>query len=202
MSTIQSLIESLRVGVDVNSVNVEIQVLYERWLKRENWAARSEALPLVVGVDPQLWQSYLETGDLETTEQALWAAYQADAGITGESDPVAVDRVVAYFRGQQVEMPASFSRLYDFVRQVTLSAVPKVEDSAPTANHGEESEAVLGAALALVASMPDRCRDEHGFVAGEQIAKLILQSAARWFPLQPPAMTESEMAALINKWLD
>lgn len=202
MSTIQSLIESLRIGVDVNSVNVEIQVLYEQWLKQENWAARSEALPLVVGVDPQLWRTYLETGDLEETEQALWADYQRDAGITGESDPVPVDRVVAYFRDQQVEMPASFSRLYDFVRQVTLSAEPKVEDIAQTCNHGAETEAVLGAALALVASMPDRCRDENGFVAGEQIATLILQSAARWFPLEPPVMTETEMAALINKWLD
>ncbi|MGR9092190.1 MAG: hypothetical protein ACU85U_16595 [Gammaproteobacteria bacterium] len=202
MSTILSLIESLRAGVDLGSVNVEIQVLYEQWLKQDSWAARNEALPLVVGVDPVLWQAYIEAGDLAAAEQALWAAYQREAGVAGESDRVAVDSVVSFFRKQNVKMPTSFSRLYDFIRQTTLSAEPAAADVTETGNRGEETEAVLGAALALVASMPDRCRDEHGFVAGERVAKLILQSAVRWFPMQPPAMTEGEMAALIDKWLD
>ena len=202
MSTIHSLIKSLRAGVDLRSVNVEIQVLYEQWLKQDNWAARNEALPLVVGVDPVLWLAYVETGEHAEAEQALWAAFQQKTGISGESEPVAVDSVVLFFRKQDVEMPASFSRLYEFIRQTTLSAEPDAADVADARMQGEETETVLGAALALVASMPDRCRDEHGFVAGERVAKLILQSAVRWFPMQPPTMTESAMAALINKWLD
>ena len=182
MSTIQHLIESLRAGVDLGSHNVEIQMLYEHWLKSDSWAARSEALPL--------------------TEESLWDVYQRDAGIAAESERVAVDQLVAFFRAQQVEMPASFSRLYEFIRQTTLTAVPDPAERAAVSTRPEETEAVLGAALALVASMPDRCRDEHGFVAGERIAKLIMQSAVRWFPLQAPTMTETEMATLIDKWLD
>lgn len=201
MSTIHSLIESLRTGVDLGSFNVEIQMLYEHWLKNDSWAARNEALPLVVGVDPELWQSYLETGELNATEQSLWDTYQREAGIATESDCVPVQDVVSFFRAQRVEMPASFSRLYDFIRQTTLAAQAEPTDAALTSPRGEETEVVLGAALALVASMPDRCRDEHGFVAGEAIAKLIMQSAARWFPLQAPTMTEAEMATLIDKWL-
>ena len=202
MSTIQHLIESLRAGVDLGSHNVEIQMLYEHWLKSDSWAARNEALPLVVGVDPELWRSYLEAGELAAAEQSLWDVYQREAGIAAESDRVAVDQLVAFFRAQQVEMPASFSRLYDFIRQTTLTAVPDPAERAAVSTRPEETEAVLGAALALVASMPDRCRDEHGFVAGERIAKLIMQSAVRWFPVQAPTMTETEMATLIDKWLD
>ena len=202
MGTIQSLIESLRTGVDLGSHNVEIQMLYEHWLKSDTWAARNEALPLVVGVDPLLWRSYLEAGELAAAEQSLWDEYQREAGLAAESDRVAVNHVVAFFRAQQVEMPASFSRLYDFIRQTTLPAAPDPADRDAVPARAEETEAVLGAALALVASMPDRCRDEHGFVAGERIAKLIMQSAVRWFPLQAPTMTETEMATLIDKWLD
>ncbi len=201
MSTIQSLIESLRTGVDLGSFNVEIQMLYERWLKNDSWVARNEALPLVVGVDPALWQRYLEAGELSAAEQSLWAAYQREAAIATESDRVAVHEVVSFFRAQRVEMPASFSRLYDFVRQTTLTVQTEPTAAAPTSPRGEETEAVLGAALALVASMPDRCRDAHGFISGEPIAKLIMQSAVRWFPLQAPTMSEAEMATLIDKWL-
>lgn len=201
MSTIHSLIESLRTGVDLRSFNVEIQMLYERWLKNESWAARNEALPLVVGVDPALWQTYLEAGELSATEQSLWDTYQREAAIATDSERVPVNEVVSFFRAQRVEMPASFSRLYDFIRQTTLTAQAESTDAARTSPRAEETEAVLGAALALVASMPDRCRDEHGFVAGEVIAKLIMQSAVRWFPLQAPTMTETEMATLIDKWL-
>lgn len=202
MSTIKSLIDTLRVGVDVRSFNVEIQMLYEKWLKEESWSARKEVLPLVVGVDPAHWSGYLEAGDLAGSEQALWSTYQREAGVEHEAKRMAIEHTVSFFRNQHVEMPASFVRLYDFIRQTTLSADAPAADVAATRDRADETEAVLGAALALVASMPDRCRDEHGFVAGEQVAKLILQAAVRWFPLQPPTMTEAQMAALIDKWLD
>lgn len=202
MNTIQSLIESLRNGVDLGSFNVEIQMLYEHWLKNDTWAARDEALPLIVGVDPALWHSYLEAGELIGTEQALWESYQSEAGIDTGSQRVPVNEVVGFFRARQVEIPASFSRLYDFIRQTTLGAETESTDTASPSPRGEEVEIVLGAALALVASMPDRCRDEHGFIAGERVAKLIVQSAVRWFPLEAPTMTEAEMAGLIDKWLE
>ncbi|MEM7465317.1 MAG: hypothetical protein AAF387_00360 [Pseudomonadota bacterium] len=65
-----------------------------------------------------------------------------------------------------------------------------------------EREIVLGAALSLLAKMPEKCRDVNGFVDGQAIVALIEQTAARWFADRQPAMTNKEMAEFIDKWLE
>jgi hypothetical protein len=50
--------------------------------------------------------------------------------------------------------------------------------------------------------MPERCRDEHGFIDGAIISDLILQTAVRWFPISAPSMSRADMARLIDRWLE
>jgi len=206
MESFGTLIAALRVGVDAQSFDVDTQKCYEQWLKHDEWSARSQALPLIVGVAPPDWSRYLDDHGLQATEAAAWPQFQHDVAIAHDSSSVSVEHLVACVRRGGVELPASFSRLYDFVRQTTLYATPAnvapLPDAAEPGGLPDETEIVLGAALSLVATMPDRCRDDHGFVEGEIVAKLILKAAARWFPLQPATMSEAAMAALINKWLE
>jgi hypothetical protein len=184
-----------------------MQRLYERWLKRDDWKSRSEALPLVVGVEPDRWRAYLNEYGLIEAELALWRLFAAGNGIRSDDDPVAASIVYEWFRRSGVDLPRCFVRLYDFVRQVKLrSDAPEVialDGARPGAREDQsENEIVLGAALSLVASMPDRCRDEHGLIDGVAIAKLIIETAARWFPTTTPAMNQAQIAALIDRWLE
>ena len=94
------------------------------------------------------------------------------------------------------------------MRKVLLASVPSPEpaqDGQPAEQAtrlSREREVVLGAALNLVAKMPDKCRDTHGFVDGRAIVSLIQQTAARWFADDAPGMSSEEMAELIDKYLE
>ena len=200
-------IDALRVGIERNSHDVEMQRLYERWLKRDTWKARSEALPLVVGVEPETWDAYLSEHQLADAEQELWQSFAADNGIETDDQAIAVAVIYEWFRSNNVELPSSFTRLYDFVRRTMLRAKATdivADDAAQSASCelAPEKEIVLGAALSIVATMPDRCRDEYGFVDGGAVSKLIVETAARWFGSAPPSMTQEQMARLIDKWLE
>ena len=183
----------------------ETQIMYEGALKDESWVLRAQAVPLIVGCAPSDWQQYLLEQDVVPQEEILWHALANDLGVA-ENAEIEIGRLVEWSRVQSIPLHPSFLRIYEFVRKVLLA-------SAPTSNAGDndqqlrdivtqEREIVLGAALSLVAKMPDKCRDEHGFVDGQTIVGLMQQASARWFPQGEPSMDAEEMARLIDKWLE
>jgi hypothetical protein len=103
---------------------------------------------------------------------------------------ISVASVYAWAQDSGVILPSSFIRLYEFFRQVALqpeaSGVAEEIGDESSSEPPEDIEIVLGAALSLVSKMPDRCRDRNGFIDGTIVATLILDTAARWFPLSPP----------------
>ena len=206
MSLIARSVEHLRVGVDRESVDINLQRVYEHWLKRSEWKARSEAIPLVIGTDPEHWEAYVCEHGLVDQEQGLWHLFAEANGIGSNEELVPVPLVYDWFRTNAVELPVSLSRLYDFIRQVSFRAEPAeiVADGISESNSAvseNEVEIVLGAALSLVAKVPERCRDAHGFISGSVVSELIIDTAARWFPSGPPTITSTQMAELIDKWL-
>lgn len=200
------LMTALRVGVELDAVELTLQRLYERWLKNDEWVARSEALPLVVGVDPERWQTYLKEYRLVDEESAVWRVFAAGMRLGSDQHRVVVSAVYDWARNNGVALPLSFARLYDFVRQVTLrresddlvaNDLLQQNSATPT-----EHEIVLGAALSLVAKMPQECHDEHGSVDATVVSKLIMDKAARWFPTATPSMSQGQIAELIGRWLE
>jgi len=207
MDLVVEKIEALRTGVRCHATDVVMQRLYERWLKRTEWQARSEMLPLIVGVEPERWAEYLGEYHLVEEERDLWELVASGIGIDTDEMALPVSTAYEWFRGRGVELPESFTRLYDFIRQTTLPTGPtrvvnRNDSGGQSGESARENEIVLGAALSLVARIPDRCRDEHGFVDGRVVSKLILDTAVRWFPLTAPSMTQAQMADLIDKWLE
>jgi hypothetical protein len=79
----------------------------------------------------------------------------------------------------------------------TAEAVAGLSPAAASAR-----EQVLGAALNLVAKCPEKCTDAHGFVNGEAVAALIAAQSARWFDAPTPPLSNTEMAQLIDRWLE
>lgn len=201
-------IEALRGATRDESADVTLQILYEYWLKRSAWKARSEALPLVVGVDPERWKSYLDAGGgLVARERNLWASFSTSNGIGVDDELISVSSVYAWVKGNDIVMPNCFTRLYDFISQVTFrpeasQLVAEAVGDSESRESSPEAEIVLGAALSLVAKMSDRCRDRDGLIDGTIVAKLIMETAARWFPSVPPSMPLEQMAELIDRWLE
>ncbi len=207
MAPVDRGVEKLRVGVMPDSLDLSMQQLYERWLKLPEWKARLEALPLAVGIDPDRWQDYLNEYGLVSSEQDLWRRFAESNSINSENEPIPVLAVYAWFQSKNIELPLSFVRLFDFIRQATVSPEPRHHGSHETppeisAAERDEREIILGAALSLVSKMPDRCKDEHGFIDGKIISNLILETNARWFASTAPTMTSVQMAELIDKWLE
>ena len=206
MSAVARAIEALRSARREESSDPVSQLLYERWLKHPAWKARSEALPLLVGVDPAEWHAYLDAGDLAAQERDVWASFRTMNRIRSDDELISVSSVHAWSVANNVGLSVSFTRLYDFIRQATFqseaSAFVLEGGAARSFETAEEVEIVLGAALSLVSKMPERCRDENGFIDGTIVADLILGTAARWFPLSPPSMSPEQMARLIDRWLE
>lgn len=202
--TAADIVRALRVGIDMED-RQDAQIMYEGALKDESWVLRAQAVPLIVGCAPAEWPQYLLAQDVVPQEEILWHAIANDLGAE-ESAQIEISRLVEWARVQSIPLHPSFLRIYEFVRKVLLATAPT---SSPAddgqqlqSNVAQEREIVLGAALSLVAKMPDKCRDEHGFVDGQTIVSLMQQASARWFPQGEPSMDAEEMARLIDKWLE
>ncbi len=206
MSEVARGIEALRSAMRNESSDLASQLLYEHWLKRSTWKARSEALPLVVGVDPADWETYLEAGELAAQESDVWSSFSLGNRIDADDELIPVSLVHAWCVANDVELLGGFTRLYDFIRQATFQsagATPaRAGTSARSYEDSDEVEIVLGAALSLVSKMPERCRDDNGLFDGATVANLILDTVVRWFPLSPPSMSSKQMAELIDRWLE
>ena len=204
MKTASDIVEELRSGINMTDTQ-QSQIMYETGLKVDQWLARAEALPLIVGCAPGDWQTYLKAEDKSPQEELLWHIIANDLGIEADNK-LDISSVVEWARAQSISLHPSFLRIYEFVRKVLVvgannsrseEGAKAVEDPAAA-----EREIVLGAALSLLAKMPESCLDAHGFVDGAAIVDLMNQTAARWFPHIEPTMTRTEMAALIDKWLE
>ncbi len=191
---------------------IQQQMLYERWVKREEWELRRVALPLLLAIDPEEWDTLLQSEELAAAETALWELVE-QAGTDGALPLLNPGEASAFWRvrprdiylwarARGIALPAAFDRLMSFV----ISVVPVEEDAGipdtpAAAPPPGERETVLGAALALLANVPASCRDESGWVTGTALARQILAKQALWFE-RPPGMTLEEMSRLLDRWLD
>lgn len=198
-SAVSDLINGLRPGVDLDDTSLETRQMIEHWLMRETWQIADEALPLIVGVAPRQWAEFVNANGLATAATQAVAALRDDPGATGNDalDPGAVQH---WARRHHVRLPAALDEVLGFIARV-LPSTPAAPGAADAAGVAAERELVLGAALALVTRFPAQCRDPQGFFDGAAIADLMLQQAARWFPLAPPTLGRDDIAKLLETYL-
>ena len=193
---------ALREGIDVDTGAVSYQVLYEDWLGRDDWHLARQGLPLLVGIDPARWASHLASRGLGATADTLLAVLAADLTVDPEA-MIAPARLGGWARQHGLDLPPPFARMLDFIQRVLPSnaALPPSSGGDAALAQAADRERVLGAALMLATRFPGQCRNEHGFFDGALIADLVLEKAALWFPLEPPALTREAMTALIEQYL-
>ncbi|MGH8615640.1 MAG: hypothetical protein ACREYF_27380 [Gammaproteobacteria bacterium] len=197
------------------------QRLYERWLRQDEWRVRSEALPLLLGVEPAQWPELIAGLDLGLQVEGAWDALKACIArarfplLTGtqreEEEEWGVHPLDLYHwaRAHGLDIPPTFEQLAQFVATVikhphSPSPASHVLFGAglPPQTQASAREKILGAALNVLAKCPGACRDEHGLVSGEAITKLIGEQCIRWFDTQQLPADATDVAALIDRWLE
>ncbi|MGH8644400.1 MAG: hypothetical protein ACREX4_08075 [Gammaproteobacteria bacterium] len=221
VATVQTLKRALGRRVTGRSADgVGEQRLYERWLRQDAWRVRSDALPLLFGVEPSQWPELIADLELGLQAQGTWDALKACIaqaqfppliGTQREEEEWAVHPLDFYHwaRGQSLDISPAFEQLAQFVATVikhphSPSPASQVLFGAgrPPQTQTSEREKILGAALNVLAKCPDACRDEYGLVSGEAIAKLIGEQCMRWFDTPQLPADSADVAALIDRWLE
>ncbi len=195
-----------------------LTLLYEKWLKRDEWVLRAEAIPLLLGVSPEDWADALGERAMQSAEQTVWDKLKDgviqtgnpkvtrpnEADVVWQVTPVAL---YAFAQSQGIVVPEAFAALIQFLQRVIRS--PVQQDFQPGGGSVQASsdtvsvrEKVLGAALNILAKCPDQCYNDLGLVNGAAIASLIQTQSVRWFDVPVPPLSQTEMAALIEKWLE
>ena len=198
-----ALLGELRAGVDRDATDPATQRLFEAWAARDHWRARSEALPLLVGVAPTAWAEHLAGRGLAGAERALWSALAQALSLDPDADQALEPRRLrAWAQEAGLRLPAALARLLDFITSVLPRAAAGETVAADEVLRAQERETILGAALMLVTRQPAECVDDEGRYDSARIARLIRARALLWFPLAPPSLSEAEMAALVARWVE
>jgi len=198
-----ALLGELRAGVDCDATDPATQRLFEAWAARDHWRARSEALPLLVGVAPSAWAEHLAGRGLAGAERALWSALAQALSLDPDADQALEPRRLrAWAQEAGLRLPAALARLLDFITSVLPRAGAGETVAADEVLRAQERETILGAALMLVTRQPAECVDDEGCYDSARIARLIRARALLWFPLAPPSLSEAEMAALVARWVE
>lgn len=200
--------------------NLATQQMYEAWCVKDYWNLQQQAIPLSIGLDPELtdWQDNPEIKSRinEIYEHAVHCIEHNLSLSVRDKDqdknnweivPAEFYRWAAVSR---IEIPEQMSALMEFViSSVKTSSFATDDESAPispeatTLSHDfdKEKEIILGAALALLAKQPDSCKDSKGKIKPSKIVNEISQQQEKWFEGKEPKLSISAQEDLLIKWL-
>ena len=192
------------------------QKLYEKWAVKTSWHLKSQAIPLLISMDPE---RYSDSDSDEVTEkkyQDLWEHAQhcveqdlllvlnrESPADEWEAKPIDVYKWAAVSR---VELPKQLTALMEFIMMSLLSTVNPSSDSRGGNNQREENynsdkEHILGAALAMLATYPEQCMNKKGRLKAENIVSLIGENENLLFSEKVPDLSTTAAVDLVNKWI-
>jgi len=195
---------------------IEQQKLYEKWAVKKSWHLKDQAIPLLLSMDPedvsissfdeaaeQKYQDLWEHAQ-HCVEQDLLLVMNRECPIDEwEANPIDVYKWAAVSR---VELPKELSSLMEFVMTTMVSTANFDNDSLDNKkqngiSYGEDKERILGAALAMLAAYPERCRNKKDRVRAENILSLINENENALFGEEIPELSNTAGLDLINQWL-
>lgn len=196
-------------GVD----RLQQQKLYEKWAVKETWLLKNEAIPLLFGINPESDQNFdlLKLNELwehaqHCVAQNLLPVIEPD--LEPENWRVRPQDVYKWAAISRIDIPEALSALMNFVMSVVKN--PDVERTVDNINYANEDnlhhsendrERILGAALAILAAYPDKCRNEKGQVDVARIIGILEDKGEFWFNERMPSLSEAARYDLINRWL-
>jgi len=194
---------------------IEQQKLYEKWAVKKSWHLKDQAIPLLLSMDPEniLISSFDEATEQRyqdlwehaqhCVEQKLLLVMNRERPIDEwEANPIDVYKWAAISR---VELPKELSSLMEFVMTTMVPTVNPDNDSLDNKNqngisYNGDKEHILGAALAMLAAYPEKCRNKEGRVRAKNILLLINENEGALFGEKTPNLSAAALD-LINEWL-
>lgn len=199
---------------------IDLQRLYERWVSRPAWLLKSQALPLLLGRDPEG-----RVGDDDYMDQVneLWAHAQEcvkkrllklENSDTEDPEKWEVSPAVIYQWAavSRIELEDSFIRLMEFILTV-VKKDPGGAHSEAVAIGGEsnqdagfrdmvsEKERILGASLSVLAGYYDECKNRRGVIKTERVIDMINKYSDALFDQDAPDLSPPVMKDVIDVWL-
>lgn len=196
------------------------QLLYERWAVKDTWHLRTEALPLLLGMDPDKYKKNNNSLADEEAIKGLWrhatqciehgllhVTNRAQKTANWQVEPIDIYQWAVISR---LQVPEPLVAIMEFVgRSVKKSETsgvrafaltPGMDGGRISSAFDADREKVLGMALAVLAAFPEKCRNENG----EIMAELITTVCKEQFRMQgqQPQLADGAMIDLIHKWLD
>lgn len=192
------------------------QKLYEKWAVKPSWHLKNQAIPLLLSMDPEKYSTSSRDEYSEQEFQDLWehAQHCVEQGLLfilnrehpadeWEAKPIDVYKWAAISR---VELPVELSTLMEFVMMTMVSTANIDNDSLDNKKqnditYGKDKERILGAALAMLVTYPERCKNKKGRVSAENILSLINDKESVLFGEEIPGLSPTAGIDLINKWI-
>lgn len=192
------------------------QKLYEKWAVKSSWHLNTEAIPLLLSMDPEKYSvsSFADASEQKYQDLREHAQHCVEQGLlpilnqerSAEewiAKPIDVYKWAAISR---VEIPAQLSALMEFVMMSCVSTENAENDSSNKGSHTKDSfksdkERILGAALSMLVTYPERCKNKKGRVRAEYILSLISENESDLFGEEIPELSTTVGIDLINKWI-
>jgi hypothetical protein len=205
---------SLRLRDIYGNEKLQQQLLYERWAIKDSWHLRTEALPLLLGMDPDKYQrnEYSQAEDTikELGQHAVQCIEQGLLHVTNraqKTDDWQVEPLDIYQWAVigRLSVPDPLVSIMDFIGRTVKKSPRSIQHAESpdgvqiSAVFDDEREKVLGMALAVLATYPDRCRNSGGEFKAELLTgacKEQLQAQG-----QQAGLSDGAMLDLIHKWL-
>lgn len=199
--------------------NIDRQRLYEKWIRKESWLLKTEAIPLLLGLDPERPPAEQIDDDLQLN---LWAHAKkcVEKGLltpvtnsNKQADEWSVSPAVIYRWASvsRIELPDAFAMLMEFVLTTVKQDNSRVDDT--TQGHEQNShdeatklatdrERILGASLALLSACPERCKNRRGDVKSTKIMTLFGEYENVLFADERPDISSVLVKDVIECWLN
>ncbi len=196
---------------------IRLQKLYEKWAVKESWHLKSQGIPLLLSIDPEIYSNSSVDEATEQKYQDLWEHAQhcveqdlllvvnrESPADEWQATPIDVYKWAAISR---VDIPLELSTLMEFVMMAVLSTVndasdPSAGKSQNGASYNSDKEHILGAALAMLATYPEQCMNKKGRLRAENIVSLINENEGSLFAGEIPDLSATAAIDLINKWIE
>lgn len=197
---------------------IELQILYENWVVKDTWLLKHEAMPLLLGVNPESNIKSLPS-DVQNNIEQLWvhAKNCVDQGLLRLINPekdwkdwrVNPLDIYRWARVSRIDLPDVFSTLMEFVSNTIKQPELPQKSYSDTENNengcenfDQNREKVLGIALALLAAYPEKCTNSRGKVKVDKIVNLINEKGEFWLGNETLDLSTVAIRDLIGKWLD
>lgn len=207
-SSVQNIEERAR--IIYGEQRIKRQKLYEQWVIKGTWNIKRQAIPILLSISPEAYRQLNSDDILSTKGQALWlhACSCIEQRLLHVLDPqVPADQwealpvdVYRWATVSRIEIDTELSALMEFIIGSTHSTLASTGEQSATAR-AQEREQILGAALAMLATYPDSCKDQHGRIEASKIHLLIQQRRAQIFTAAPSDLSAQTHTDLIEQWL-